>query len=377
MMAIIKDEVYGTIEFNEIEERIIDTAEFQRLRRIRQMSVTNLVYPGANHTRFEHALGTAHLASVIADKLVDDRDERAKIKLFGLLHDIGHPAFSHEGEDVLKRYIGNHEKIGKEFIQRSAVADILNENYRAKEIADMFGSSKGMIVETDIGADRMDYLKRDALNTGVAYGIIDIDRLVHTMKIFEKELCITEGGMEAAESLLVARFMMFATVYLHKTVRIATAMLQRAIECAIEEGAMAPEDFIWIGDDVGYWRMVESKAARPYAEGLLKRRLYKEITEIPEKSMSEKKAKAIEKEMSEKFGCDIIFDYPTPFSKSVGLNVLLKNGKRVPLIELSDLVSSLADAEKRRRKILVLAKEEDKKRYGDLIAKTLAGLSEQ
>ncbi len=366
-MVIVKDELYGTIEFNEIEGRIIDTKEFQRLRGIKQMSVTNLVYPGANHTRFEHSLGTSHLSSIIAEKLIGDKEERERIKLFGLLHDIGHTAFSHEGEDVLKNYLGDHEAVGRKIIEKSEIADILNENYGANKIAGMFG--KEMIVEADIGADRMDYLKRDALNTGVAYGVIDMDRLVHTVSIADKELCVREGGMEAAESLLVARFMMFSTVYLHKTVRIATAMLHRAIEGSIEDKTISPEEFIWMGDEVAYWRM--AKEGSKYAKGILERRLYKEMAAIPEDKISREEAKKLEKELSGKFDCDIIFDYPTQFSKTVELKVLKKDGKLAPLVELSDLVNSLAEAEKKRRRILVLAREEDKRKHGENIIKEL------
>ena len=370
-MVIIKDELYGTIEFNEIQGRIIDTKDFQRLRGIRQMSVTNLVYPGANHTRFEHSLGTSHLASVIADKLIDDSDVQEKIKLFGLVHDIGHTAFSHEGEDVLKDYIGDHEKIGKKMVEKGEIADILDENYGAKKISEMFG--KETIIEADIGADRMDYLKRDALNTGVAYGVIDMDRLVHTVRLSGKELCISEGGLEAAESLLVARFMMFSTVYLHKTVRIATAMLHRAIRNSIEDGTIKPEEFVHMGDEVAYWKMKESKQGSEYANRIVERRLYKEMTAIPEEKIKREEAKKLEKELSEKFNCDIIIDYPTQFSKTVELKVLKKDGKLAPLVELSDLVNSLTEAEKKRRRILVLAKEEDKKKYGSSIAKEISG----
>ncbi|MFH1221493.1 MAG: HD domain-containing protein [Candidatus Micrarchaeota archaeon] len=370
-MMIIKDNVYGTIEFSELEERIIDTEVFQRLRRIRQMSITNLVYPGANHTRFEHCIGTAHLTSVLAAKLVDDAKEREKIKLFGLLHDIGHVAFSHEGEDVLKPYLGDHEKIGRGLILKSAISDIINENYNAKDIADMAGDARGAIVEADIGADRMDYLKRDALNTGVAYGVIDIDRLVHTMRLSGKELCVTEGGMEAAEWLLIARFMMFSAVYLHKTVRIATAMVQRAMKYSLEDKTIEPKDFIWLGDDFALAKMRESKAAQPYVDGLLKRQLYKEVAQLPEKSMNLQQAKKLETQLSAKFNCDIIVDYPTQFSKSVELKVMQKNGKLQQLTELSDLVASLLEAEKHRRKILVLASAEAKEKYKQKIAKEI------
>ncbi len=369
-MVIIKDEVYGTIEFDDLEERIMDTPDFQRLRRITQMSVTNLVYPGANHTRFEHSLGTAHLSSVIADRLGFEEDEKRKVKLFGLLHDIGHVAFSHEGEDILEKYIGDHEKLGERIIAEGGIADILGENYSAKEITGMHGSRKGMIVEADIGADRMDYLKRDALNTGVAYGVIDIDRIVHTLAVEGDELCVTEGGLEAAESLLVARFMMFSAVYLHKTVRIATAMLHRAIEKSVEDGTIKPEEFVHMGDEAAYWRMLQSPSAEKYARGLIERKLYKEIALIPEKKITREKAEKLEKELSEKFNCDIMFDYPTQFSKTVELNVKTKEGLR-PLTEISVLVNSLHKAEEERRRVLVLASKEDKKKHGSDVVKEL------
>ncbi len=370
MMVIIKDEIYGTIEFDEIEERIIDTAAFQRLRRIAQMSVTNLVYPGANHTRFEHSLGTAYLASLIAERLGLEESEKKKIKIFGLLHDIGHVAFSHEGEDVLKRYIGDHEKLGKDIIRNGEIADIINENYSSKEIAEMYGSKRGMIVEADIGADRMDYLKRDALNTGVAYGMIDIDRIVHTLAVEENELCVTEGGLEAAEFLLIARFMMFSAVYLHKTVRIATAMLQRAILGSIEDGTIKPEEFLYMGDTVAYWRMLQSQNAKKYVDGLLRRRLYKEIVSLHEKEISMKEAKELEKKLSEQFECDIIVDYPTKFSKAVELKVKTNGGLKT-LPKMSSLVNSLQKAEEERRKILVIAEEAIRRTRGEEIKKVV------
>jgi len=367
---IIKDDVYGTIEFDELEGRIIDTYDFQRLRKITQMSVTNLVYPGANHTRFEHSLGTAYLTSMIADKLGFDEEKKKKAKIYGLLHDIGHVAFSHEGEDILQDYIGDHEKLGKEMIQKGEIADILNENYSAKEIAEMHGSPEGMIVEADIGSDRMDYLKRDALNTGVAYGVIDIDRLVHTLAVEEGELCVAERGLEAAESLLVARFMMFSTVYLHKTVRIATAMLHRAIKKSVEDKTIKPEEFIHMGDEVAYWRMKDSPDAKKYAEGLLNRKLFKEIATIPQKKITKEEAEKLEKELSEKFDCDIMVDYPTQFHKNVELRVKTDEGLE-QLTEISTLVNSLQKAEEERRRVLVLAEDKTRKSKGDEIRKAL------
>ncbi len=355
---IIKDEIHGTIEFDELEARIIDSAMFQRLRRIKQMSVTNLVYPGANHTRFEHSIGTAHLSEVMANSVGLGPDEVRKVKIYGLLHDIGHTPFSHEGEDVVKRYVGDHEQLGKRKILRGEIADIISENYKPKEIADIGGSSSGngSIITSDLGADRMDYLKRDALNTGVAYGIIDIDRIVHTLLMKDGGLCIGKGGLEAAEYLLVARFMMFSTVYMHRTVRIATAILYRAIEGAIKDGTLSPESFMDMDDEGALSAISGSRSGGPYAKALLGRKLYKEICSFPKEGWSENKAREMEAHLSLELGSDIIVDYPHEFFKEVGLRVSTDEGLK-PISEVSSLIQSLKKAEEGRMRVLVLGEE--------------------
>jgi len=356
MAVIVKDEIHGTIGFDSLEERIIDSGPFQRLRRIRQMSVTNLVYPGANHTRFEHSLGTAHLANVIARNVGLEEDEIRKVKLYALLHDIGHTPFSHEGEDVLAKYVGDHEERGKRLVGTGEIADIIGENFKPSEIAKVGRSTYGSIVTSDLGADRMDYLKRDALNTGVAYGVIDIDRIVHTLTMKDDELCIGKGGLEAAEYLLVARFMMFSTVYLHRTVRIATAMLYRALEGTIHDGEITPAQLAAMDDEEAIAALSRSASGGPYAKALSKRRLYKEVASLPKEGWDEKKAAGLEAMLAKESGFDIIVDYPRRFFKSVEFRVDTGSGL-VPIITLSKLVQSLEESEEDRMKLLVLAEE--------------------
>ena len=364
---IIKDEIHGTMEFGGLEAKIIDTATFQRLRRIKQMSVTNLVYPGANHTRFEHSIGTAHLSAVIARKVGLDEDEVLKVKIYGLLHDIGHCAFSHEGEDVLKKYVGTHEETGRKRILKGEIADILSENYKPREIADIGDSPRGAIIASDLGADRMDYLERDARNTGVAYGMIDSDRIVHTLVMKECGLCIEEGGLEAAEYLLVARFMMFSAVYMHRTVRIATAMLYRAIEESIADGTLTPEQFIELDDEGATAAMLKSKNGGKYATALLNRRLLKEVCSLPKEGWDEKGARALGASLSEKFSCEIIADYPHQFFKPAEVKVDSKGGLK-PITALSGLVESLKKAEEDRMRVLVLAEKDVKEEHGEKIS---------
>ncbi len=357
-MIRIKDEIHGTVEFDELEGRIIDTPAFQRLRRIKQMSVTNLVYPGANHTRFEHSIGTAHLSAVIASRLGLGKDECSKIKLYGLLHDIGHVAFSHEGEEVLKGHIGDHEMLGRAKMTDGEIADILSENYRPEEIADVGKSAYGDIITSDLGSDRMDYLERDAKNTGVAYGIIDIDRIVHTLVMEGDRLCIDKRGLEAAEYLLVARFMMFSTVYLHKTVRIATAMLYRAIEAALKDG-FPPEEFAELDDEEAMAAMLRS-SGKGYAEKLRERRLLKEVCSFPAGEAG--KAEELEKQ----FAGELMVDYPHAFFKPV--DFMVRTGKGlVPITEMSKLVQSLKRAEEERMRVLVLAEERDAERISAML----------
>ncbi len=357
---IIKDEVFGTIEFDELESRIINHPIFQRLRRIKQMSVSYLVYPGANHTRFEHSLGTSNLSALIAKKVGLDKEKIQKIKLYGLVHDLGHCAFSHEGEHVISKYIGNHEEIGKGIIFESEIGDIIGEKFTKREIADLGKNKLGEIVTSDIGSDRMDYLKRDALNTGVAYGIIDIDRIINTLK-FKNEIYVSKKGIDAAEYLLIARSTMFATVYLHKTVRGATAMLFRAIERSIKDETIKPQEFLQIGDEVALDRMTRSKEGGKYAKDLLQRKLVKEITSIETDYLDTKKIEEVEEKICEKFKADLFFDVKHHIFKEPKIKVETENGFD-SLMNRSKTIQALKESEREKIKTLVFGYEETRKK---------------
>lgn len=358
-MVTIKDEIHGNVEISELEAMIIDSEEFQRLRSIKQMAFTYLVYPGANHTRFEHSIGVMHLASRACEKLGFGKESTEKIRLFALLHDIGHVPFSHELEKTLKKYLGTHEEIGNRKIMESGLKDVIGEQFDAKEIILMEKSAEGKVVSSDLGVDRMDYLVRDAQNTGVAYGVIDSERIIHTLELRNGELLINEGGLEAAESLLIARFMMFSTVYLHKTVRIAAAMFQRGVEKAIEAGEVAPEDFLDIGDEEALALMREKLSSSGYVKRLMKRKLYKQAYSLDSEGFSKVKGRLgdIEREISEKAGCEVILEYPSGFFKPVDFKVDI-DGKLVPIGKASELVSALRISEEKRRKLMVLCPEE-------------------
>jgi HD superfamily phosphohydrolase len=241
----ITDPVHRYIRFSEVEKELIDTAIFQRLRRIRQLAGAHLVYPGAQHSRFEHSLGTMHVAGYAGETLLtkgylDDEDKVQKLRLAALLHDVGHGPFSHLFEEVLelKRKI-SHEDIGKQMISGSPLSDILKKHgYNPSDICRLsFGESKikffNEIIAGGLSSDLMDYLSRDGLFTGVEYGKIDYHRLISSFEVVQNgRLAINRSALYSFESMLISRYEMFKAVYFHKTVRSAEVMLLNSMVLA-------------------------------------------------------------------------------------------------------------------------------------------------
>lgn len=243
----ITDPVHRYISFSEVEKQVIDTGVFQRLRRIRQLAGAHLVYPSAQHTRFEHSLGTMHVAGYAGETLVakgylDNEDKVQKLRLAALLHDIGHGPFSHLFEEVLELRRGSsHEDVGKQIISKSEISDILKKHgYNPCDICELsFGESKikffNEIIAGGLSADLMDYLSRDGLFTGVEYGKIDYHRLISSFEVVSNgHLAINRSALYSFESMLISRYEMFKAVYFHKTVRSAEVMLLNSMALADE-----------------------------------------------------------------------------------------------------------------------------------------------
>ena len=242
-IKFIRDSLYGNIEVGGIFLELMETPEIQRLHGIKQLGLTYLVYPGANHTRLEHSLGTSYIAKKMAKALGIDVTPAG---VAALLHDIGHGPFSHTLEYLMHKRIGkDHMDITREMIlgetllpdceHETTIKEILSKyGMNAKKIADAI-AGKGeisKIIHGTLDADQIDYLMRDAYYTGVAYGVIDSDRIIQTMKLYNNDIVFERKGVTALESMLVARALMYSSVYLHKTVRIAELMLVKAVERA-------------------------------------------------------------------------------------------------------------------------------------------------
>ena len=235
---IINDPVYGFITIDDVLiNQVIAHSYFQRLRRINQMAMANLVYPGAVHSRLHHALGAYHLMSNAISELKNKgiditpaEEQAAKIAI--LLHDIGHGPFSHALEHVLIEGMHHEElslliinELNKQFGgQLSLALEIFTDQYHKKFLY--------QLISGQLDVDRMDYLTRDSFFTGVNEGVIGYDRIIKMLTVRNGELMVEEKGIYSIEKFLVARRLMYWQVYLHKTVLCAEQMLKRIIKRA-------------------------------------------------------------------------------------------------------------------------------------------------
>lgn len=291
---VVRDPLWNNIGIDEQALAVLDTEPFQRLRYIRQLGHAFLVYPGATHTRFEHALGTYHLARR-ALLLLEERghlanvpaDEITLIRLAALLHDIGHYPFSHALEEA---GLPSHEDLAHghfthpELTGALARTGIANAGDRLANL--IVGQSETPLQGLISGAldlDKIEYLTRDAHMCGVPYGTVDVDRLLHSLTIVmwdgRKTVGLHEKGVSALESLLFAKYEMYRNVYWHHAVRSATVMFKRVVRSAIARGQIQP-DWIAQSTDEALMEALRALHDAPIAGRLRRRRLYKRILDL-------------------------------------------------------------------------------------------------
>lgn len=239
-LKVLNDPIYGFIQIpNSLIFDIIEHPYFQRLRRITQMGFSNLVYPGANHTRFHHALGCVYLMDKAVrvlrfKQVIISEEEEIALYIAILLHDIGHGAFSHALEHSIVSGI-SHEEISLKFMHQ------LNKEFKGKlDLAiEIFEGKYNrnflyQLISSQLDIDRLDYLKRDSFYTGVTEGNISSDRLIVMMNVKNDELVIEQKGIYSVEKFLIARRLMYWQVYLHKTGLVAENMLVNVLKRAKE-----------------------------------------------------------------------------------------------------------------------------------------------
>lgn len=293
-MKVVRDLLWHNIQLEPAALRAVDTPAFQRLRYVRQLGHAFLVYPGATHTRFEHALGAYQLARRALGGLrergqlegLGDADGLL-IRLAALLHDIGHYPFSHALEES---GFASHEALGAAYLERGPLAEALADCGIAEPAVTLGAVIRGTsehplagLVSGSIDLDKIDYLRRDALMCGVPYGEIDVDRLLACLAVVELDgrrgIGVLEKGLSALESLLFAKYQMYRNVYWHHAVRSPTAMFKRLVSAAVARGAM---DAARIGEltDDALMHELEREDRTGIAASLTARRLYKRALEL-------------------------------------------------------------------------------------------------
>ncbi len=263
-LEIIRDPLWDNIRLDRAALAALDTPTVQRLRYVRQLGHAFLVYPGATHTRFEHALGAYHLTRKALASLEErgelacvPEEDRLAVRLAALLHDIGHYPFSHALEEA---GFPSHEKLGVAKLDRGELGERLREiagpGFPARIgalITKQSPSPLQGLISGSLDLDKIDYLSRDAFMCGVPYGTVDVERLLASLTLVEtagrSEVGVHEKGVSALESLLFAKYQMYRNVYWHHAVRAATCMFKRAVLAAATAGAVGDGTLAEATDD--------------------------------------------------------------------------------------------------------------------------------
>ena len=383
---IFNDPIYGFITINhDIIFDLIEHPYFQRLRRIKQLGLTHLVYPGALHTRFHHALGTMHLMQKAIEVIrskghpISDKEAEA-VSIAILLHDIGHGPFSHALEHSIVNGISHEEistlfmdELNKEFKGKLDLAlKIFRNNYKKKFLY--------QLVSSQLDMDRLDYLRRDSFYSGVSEGVISTDRIITMLNVKNDELAIDQKGIYSIEKFIIARRLMYWQVYLHKTVlsaeNLSVNILKRAKELALNGTDLfctpALKEFLYnqhnltsfkknskllktfaelddidIMASIKIWEKHEDKTLSTLCKMMLNRNLYK--IKLQDKKFTKSEIELVAKEVKSKYKLtdneikyfvfqDFIINnaYNPKMDK---INILLKNGKMMDIVDAADTLN--------------------------------------
>ncbi|KPV61455.1 MAG: HD domain protein [Candidatus Bathyarchaeota archaeon BA1] len=410
----IKDPVYGYIYITEAEKEVIDSFPLQRLRRLRQLAGAEFVYPGANHTRFEHSIGVMYLAGLLSENpnlsQYLSKDEIQMIRIAALLHDVGHGPFSHIFEHLLEKFLQKtHEDINVWIVQESELKDVINKlGYNPNLMGKLSvgwlhkpgRSFMDQIIRSAVDVDKLDFVVRDTHHTGAEYGYVDIFRIIHMLDIIDENLAIDLGALSALESFILARIESFKSIYFHRVARSAQIMIAMAMEEARDELGLvdfqSPEEYLSL-DDYSVWAMLKRcEKSRGITEDLERRRLlkcaYDQTFYVRDMMISsifsnEKIRNQIRDQIASEARVEpqsVVIDVPTlasvPYRHSVLLEPMeipvfykTRDGRKIPQ-RLSD-ISGIFDVLKGFVNILrVYTKEEYRERVGVAATKVLGGV---
>lgn len=417
----IHDPVHGSIRVSGLVLDLVETPEVQRLRRIKQLGLVNLVFPGANHTRFEHSLGTAYLVTELAKELGMDEEKTDLLIAAAALHDVGHAPYSHTLEYLMTEYLEEgHMQITGEVLRgetstcTSQEIEILEElgapripevlsdyDIDPDEVAHLLLGEHddpylGQMIHGGIDVDQMDYLSRDSHFTGVALGRIDVDRLMRTLGVKNDQLMIKRKGVEALEGLLTARALMFSSVYFHHTGRIAELMLTNAVDYALHHDTdITKENFFRMSDGVlseklygcgGYPRNIVTRLRFRQLFKTAYLREQRELDSSEEKHLIENydqwsSIKEKQEAIAEKAGVpkgEVILDVPIvdllisePRIKMVDIPVIKEDGEVCKLSEVSPLAKAIRARQAPRYLLRVATPKEHLEKVRDVADESL------
>jgi HD superfamily phosphohydrolase len=429
---IIQDTIFGSMRFERPFLDLMETLEIQRLNGIRQLGLTYLVFPGANHTRIEHSLGCCHLAQRMSEVLNLPEEERLSVSTAALLHDIGHGPFSHMLEYYISEISGlDHMLLAKKVIRGEeemisasekeqfggipSVPDVLEKHgLDPKLVAEIvmgsrelgfsklsdFGGKKpsesrkylSQMIHGSVDVDQLDYLLRDSHYTGVAHGVIDVDRLIQTIQIVDNSVVTDKKGISSVEGMFVARALMYSSVYFHKTVRVAELMLARAVERAAEPDYERIQRMV--DSELMSWLVAQGGLQRDMAMRIKYRKLLKKAYIMEEKELSgdkrevltkltdSKRRRTAEDAIADRANAkrgEVILDMPRPEllvtePRMNQLDVKILDGKKVrPMRRMSGLGRTLQKREVSDWMLLVSCDSKHREAVAKAVPKVIFG----
>ena len=363
-MKNIRDPLYGFITVNEMELDVISAPQVQRLRRVAHLGLSDVVYPSATHSRFEHSLGVMHLTGELAKSLELPYETIQAYESAGLLHDVGHSPFSHALEEVIEERLGfEHEQQSEQIIRE--LSDLYAPD--ADFVIDIIhGNTKYDIVAGAIDADRLDYLQRDSLRTGFQNSSVDVRTIVKFAQIHEEQIVFDKKAVQAIEDMFSARLRMMKTIAGHHATRIAEAMLRQAVEDFLDSTEYTASDVLTWDDYQLHTRLLEHEGHDNLPESagealytrIANRNLYKRVLYVNENSVGREALSeiartydtpaSIEAEIAAEDGVSpqqVIGDLPSlPTAESTHVQIMMPDGVQA-FSDISPTPSHLVDVQ--------------------------------
>lgn len=398
-MRSFRDPLHGFIHADDLETALINSRPLQRLRFVHQLGFAFLVFPGAEHSRFSHVLGTMHLAGKVYDLLAakhpnlleagPDAPRRRLLRAAALMHDIGHAPFSHSAEDLFAEPI-DHEQMTRRLLVEDEIAGIFErhgDGLSAAEMADILAGPEdpldqllSKIVAGQLDVDKMDYLLRDSLYCGVRYGSYDLDRLLETVEAIEDPLTggfgigVEEGGVHALEALVMARYYMFTQVYFNVVGKVLELHFHRWLsDDDARRWPTEPQQFL-SHDDISTLSRLRASDA-PHARAIIDRQQFPLVWESREHLSAEEAARAREQTaaLEERFGSDrVLVSHASKDPHRLGEHpiwVRRPNGELISMREASHFIAHL----ERIDRVRVYAAEEIHEQVLDQVRQDLTG----